>query len=112
MKIGNSLISARAETVATKPSFRSAFKRRRCLIAADGFYEWQKRDDGKQPFHIRLRSGEPFAFAGLWERWAKGAEPVESCTIITTDANEMTEDLHDRMPVILPKDTYDLWLDP
>lgn len=112
VKIGNRMINARADTVAAKPAFRAAFKRRRCLIPADGFYEWQKVDGGKQPFHIRLRSGEPFAFAGLWERWNKGPEPIESCTIITTEANETMQDLHDRMPVILPKDAYDHWLDP
>jgi len=111
-KIGNSLINARADTVATKPSFRSAFKRRRCLIPASGFYEWQKRDDGKQPFQIGLKSGQPFAFAGLWERWHKEGAPVESCTIITTDANDLMEPLHNRMPVILQPDAYDVWLDP
>lgn len=111
-KIGNSLINARADTVAAKPSFRAAFKRRRCLIVADGFYEWKKLDDGKQPYQIGLRNGKPFAFAGLWERWEKGAEPIESCAIITTEANDLMSPLHDRMPVILRPDDYDAWLDP
>jgi putative SOS response-associated peptidase YedK len=108
---GAPLINARADTVATKPAFRAAFKRRRCLIVADGFYEWQQQD-GKQPYLIRLRTGRPFAFAGLWERWEKGSEPVESCTIITTDANDLLGRLHDRMPVILPPENYDRWLMP
>jgi len=111
-KIGNSLINARADTIATKPSFRSAFKRRRCLIPASGFYEWQKRDDGKQPYQIAMRSGKPFAFAGLWEQWEKGDGPIESCAIITTEANDLMAPLHDRMPVILRPDDYDAWLDP
>jgi putative SOS response-associated peptidase YedK len=111
-KIGASLINARADTVATKPSFRSAFKRRRCLILADGFYEWRKGDKPKQPFHIRLSDGQAFAFAGLWEHW-KGEEPaIDSCTIITTDANDVVRPLHDRMPVILDPRDYARWLDP
>jgi putative SOS response-associated peptidase YedK len=89
MKIGNQLINARADTIAARPSFRAAYKSRRCLIPTDGFYEWQKTDDGKQPFHIRMKDKEPFAFAGLWEWWRpEEGEPVESCAIITTDANE------------------------
>jgi putative SOS response-associated peptidase YedK len=111
-KIGNSLINARADTVATKPSFRSAFRRRRCLLPASGFYEWQKRDDGKQPYQIGLKSGQPFAMAGLWEHWEGPDGPVESSSIITTDANELMEPLHNRMPVILRPDDYDAWLDP
>jgi putative SOS response-associated peptidase YedK len=111
MKIGNQLINARADTVATKPSFRSAFKSRRCLIPADGFYEWRKTEDGKQPFHIRMKDKEPFAFAGLWERWRpEEGEPVESCTIITTDANELMGPIHNRMPVILAPEDYATWL--
>jgi putative SOS response-associated peptidase YedK len=99
--------------VATKPSFRAAFKRRRCLIVADGFYEWKKLDaKHKQPHHITMGGGEPFAFAGLWERFEKGDDPVESCTIITTDANDKMAELHDRMPVILASDDYGQWLDP
>lgn len=103
VKIGYKLINARCDTVATKPSFRQAFKKRRCLVVADGFYEWQKLDArNKQPYYIRLKDERPFAFAGLWERWSKGGEPVESCTIVTTEPNELMEPLHDRMPVILP----------
>lgn len=113
LKIGNSLINARAETVAEKPAFRAAFKRRRCLVAADGYYEWKKLDSKtKQPYYIRRYDEQPFAFAGLWERWERGDEPIESCTIITTDANVLTREIHDRMPVILPPDKYDIWLDP
>ena len=109
--IGNRMINARAETVATKPSFRSAFKSRRCLIVADGFYEWQKRGAAKQPYLIGLDSGKPFAFAGLWEHWHREDQTIDSCTIITTSANELMEPLHDRMPVILPSSRYDQWLD-
>ena len=113
MKIGNQLINARADTVATKPSFRSAFKSRRCLIPADGFYEWQKTEDGKQPFHIRMKDKEPFAFAGLWEWWRpEEGEPVQSCAIITTDANELMAPIHNRMPVILAPEDYGTWLNP
>jgi len=111
MKIGNQLINARADTVATKPSFRSAFKARRCLIPADGFYEWQKTQDGKQPVYIRMKDKEPFAFAGLWEQWRpEEGEAVESCTIITTDANELMGPIHNRMPVILAPYDYATWL--
>ena len=112
--IGARMINARAETLAEKPSFRSAFKSRRCLIVADGFYEWQKQPKGpKQPFLIGLKDGEPFAFAGLWERWEKSPDdkPVESCTIVTTEANDLLKPIHDRMPVILAPDDYDAWLD-
>ena len=110
--IGNRMINARGETVATKPSFRSAFKSRRCLIVADGFYEWQKRGAAKQPYLTGLESGKPFAFAGLWEHWHHEDQTIESCTIITTTANELMEPLHDRMPVILPPSRYDHWIDP
>ena len=112
-KIGYSLINARAEGIAEKPSFREAFKRgRRCLIAADGFYEWEKRGATKQPWRITLADGGPFAFAGLWERWEKAPDgvPIESCTIITTAANQLLRPLHDRMPVILAHDDYAAWL--
>jgi putative SOS response-associated peptidase YedK len=109
--IGNKMINARAETVSEKPSFRSAFKKRRCLILADGFYEWQKTDDGKQPYHIKMQDDSPFAFAGLWEIW-KDDEEIRSCTIITTAANDLMSEIHHRMPVILPPDDYDMWLDP
>lgn len=113
-KIGNRLINARSESVAEKPAFRAAFKRRRCLIPADGFYEWKKLDaKTKQPYHITLPDGGPFAFAGLWEHWtAPDGGEVESCTIVTTEANEQMEELHDRMPVILSRENYDQWLNP
>jgi putative SOS response-associated peptidase YedK len=110
--IGDRLANARSETAATKPSFRSAFRSRRCLVVADGFYEWQKTNGRKQPYFVGLQSDRPFGLAGLWERWEKGGEPVESCTILTTDANELMQPIHERMPVILPPDQYDLWLDP
>lgn len=110
--IGAKLINARAETVAEKPSFRSAFKHRRCLVAADGFYEWQKQQNTKQPFYFRLRDRKPFAFAGLWEKWTSPThEEIISCTILTTAANELLQSIHDRMPVILDPKDYDLWLD-
>ena len=106
------MINARAETVATKPAFRSAFRLRRCLVPADGFYEWQKRDGGKQPYRIALQDGAPFAFAGLWERWGMpGNEIVESFTIIVTEANELVRPIHDRMPVILDAADYDEWIE-
>jgi len=112
--IGSRMINARAETVADKPAFRAALRRRRCLVPADGYYEWQKTGKSKQPYYIRLRDNLPFAMAGLWERWInpETGEPVETCTIITTDANELTRPIHDRMPVILNVADYDLWLDP
>jgi putative SOS response-associated peptidase YedK len=110
--IGNRMINARAESVASRPSFREALKYRRCLVPADGFYEWKKEGSRKQPVYIRRKDGQPFAFAGLWEEWERGGEVIESCTIITTEANDLMAEYHDRMPVILcPKD-YDLWLDP
>lgn len=108
-----SMINARADSVADKPAYRDAYKRRRCLIAADGFYEWRKIGNAKQPYFIRLRGGQPFAFAGLWELWeGEGGERVESCAIITCDANALVADIHDRMPVILPPRLYDAWMDP
>ena len=111
--IGTKLINARAETVSEKPSFRDAFKRRRCLIVADGYYEWKKQSGKKQPFYFQLEHHEPFAFAGLWERWnSPEGEPIETCTIITTEANELAATVHDRMPVILSASQYDRWLDP
>ena len=109
--IGNRMINARAETVATKPSYRSAFKSRRCLILADGFFEWRKTSNGKQPFYIHMEDGSPFAFAGLWESWKNGRE-IRSCTIITTDPNELVGEIHNRMPVILHSEDYEMWLDP
>jgi putative SOS response-associated peptidase YedK len=112
-KIGYSLINARSETAAEKPAFRSAFKRRRCLIPTDGFYEWKKFGKQKMPQHIRRRDGSPFAFAGLWEIWRSPAgEPLETCTILTTSANEVVAPFHDRMPVILPPEHFDAWLKP
>lgn len=117
-KTGYSMINARAESVATKPAFRDAFRRRRCLIPADGFYEWQLRPGSKlkQPWYFQLKDGEPFAFAGLWERWeprsGRAGEPVESCTILVTDANELVHPIHDRMPVILDPVGCETWLDP
>jgi len=111
--IGVKMINARSETVAEKPSFRSAFKRHRCLILADGFYEWCKQSGKKQPFYFQLQDGSPFAFAGLWERWqALEGDVLETCTILTTEANQLVAQVHDRMPVILPTDRYDQWLDP
>ena len=105
------MINARAETVAEKPAFRSAFKRRRCLVMADGFYEWQTQGKKKQPFYFKLKEGEVFGFAGLWEHWEKNGV-VESCTIITTNANNLMQPIHDRMPVILSRQNYEMWLDP
>jgi putative SOS response-associated peptidase YedK len=114
--IGNRLINARAETVVEKPSFRAAFKRRRGLILADGFYEWQRQADSKvkQPYYIFLKDHQPFAFAGLWEHWTdptSGGE-LETCVILTTTPNPLMEPIHDRMPVILSPEDYDRWLDP
>ena len=110
--IGNRMINARRETVAQKPSFRSALQRRRCLVLADGFYEWQKVGKGKRPMRIVLKSREPFAFAGLWETWRDPAgETVRSCTIITTAANDLLRPIHERMPVILPRELEEFWLD-
>lgn len=123
--VGSKMINARADGIAEKPSFRTAFKRRRCLVLADGYYEWQVIDDEgakssrpkKQPFYITMADERPFAFAGLWEYWEGSAEskvpgPLETCTIITTDANAQTSSIHHRMPVILPPEAYDEWLDP
>jgi len=112
--IGNRLINARGETLAEKPSFRDAFKRRRCLIPASGFYEWRKVDGGKQPYLLRLHGGTPFAFAGLWSAWRDNErdETLESCAIVTTSPNALAATLHDRMPVILPREHHARWLDP
>jgi putative SOS response-associated peptidase YedK len=106
------MINARSDTVATKPAFRKAFRQRRCLIVADGFYEWKKLNGRKQPYYIRFQDGRPFAFARLWERWNRGGAPIDSCTILTTNANEFVGSIHDRMPIILDPGDYDLWLDP
>jgi putative SOS response-associated peptidase YedK len=106
--IGNRMINACSETAAEKPSFRSAFRKRRCLVLADGFYEWGKVGGKKQPYLFRLREGEPFAFAGLWEHWEKGGEVIDSCAILTTDPNGLVKPLHDRMPVIPAPADFDL----
>ncbi|NJN87658.1 MAG: SOS response-associated peptidase [Leptolyngbyaceae cyanobacterium SL_7_1] len=116
-KMGARMINARAETLAEKPSFRQAFRRRRCLIPADGFYEWHRSGKAKQPYYFFLDAPAEtptlFAFAGLWEHWENGnGDVIESCTIITTEPNETLQAFHDRMPVILPPSTYDRWLDP
>jgi putative SOS response-associated peptidase YedK len=111
--IGNRMINARAETAAEKPSFRTALRRRRCLVVADGFYEWQKTGRTRQPMFIHMRDDRPFALAGLWESW-EGADhsSLESCTILTTAANDLIRPIHDRMPVILGAEDYAQWLDP
>jgi putative SOS response-associated peptidase YedK len=109
--IGSRLINARAETVAEKPSFRNAFKKRRCLIVADGFYEWKGEKGNKQPYYLTLPSGGPFAFAGLWEIWQGDDAAYHSCSIITTAATESVRSLHHRMPVILRPQSQDAWLD-
>ncbi len=112
-KVSYSTINAKAETEAEKPVFRSAFRKRRCLIPASGFYEWQQEGKQKQPMYIRLKDHHPFAFAGLWEHWEpKGRGAIESCTIVTTDANAFMLPIHNRMPVILASQDYDHWLDP
>ena len=107
-----SMINARAETVKSKPAYRNGFKHRRCLIPAEGFYEWKAGKGGKTPFLIRRQGGDPFAMAGLWERWHGGeGETIESCTIIVTDANDLVQEIHDRMPVILGPETLESFLD-
>jgi putative SOS response-associated peptidase YedK len=112
--VGNRMINARAETAAERPAFRDAMKRRRCLVPADGFYEWKAPTTGKrkQPHLIRMKDDRPFAFAGLWECWGHGADRVESFTILTTSPNELVAPIHDRMPVIVAPGDYDRWLDP
>jgi putative SOS response-associated peptidase YedK len=112
-RVGSRMINARAETVAQKPAYRTAFRRRRCLLLADGFYEWQRLDGKKLPYFIHLRDDRPFAFAGLWEHWqGPGEETLQSCALVTTEANELMRPIHDRMPVILPEGEYARWLDP
>lgn len=111
LSIGATTINARAETVSTTASFRDAFRSQRCLIPADGFYEWQRNGKTKQPYCFEVSDGQLFAFAGLWDRWIDPqGRAVESCTILTTAPNKMLSDLHDRMPVILPLEEYDAWL--
>ena len=110
--IGASTINARSETVTDKPAYRDAFTSHRCLIPADGFFEWRRNSREKQPFHFGMHDDSLFAFAGLWDRWIDSAgAAIESCSILTT-ANSVLASIHDRMPVILPKEKYDLWLDP
>lgn len=111
--IGNRLINARAESIAQKPAFKMAFKKQRCLVLADGFYEWEKGASNKTPFYVRLKTQAPFSFAGLWETWSsKEGNTIFSCTIITTEPNELLAAIHNRMPVILSKEDCRRWLDP
>jgi putative SOS response-associated peptidase YedK len=111
--IGSRLINARAETLSEKPSFRNAFKKRRCLIIADGFYESLKEGKKKTPIYFRLKSGRPFGFAGLYEMWTSPeGQPVNTCTIITTEPNDLIQPIHNRMPVIVSKENESLWIDP
>jgi putative SOS response-associated peptidase YedK len=112
LDIGFKAINARSEGIADKPMFRAAFKSRRCLVPTSGFYEWKKVGKAKQPHFIHPKTGELFAFAGLWETWDKGGEPVETFTIITTEASGAMRVLHERMPVILPPHHFEEWLDP
>ena len=114
ISIGNSLINARSETAAEKPSFRSAFKRRRCVIPSGGFYEWQRQDGKrKQPWYFRMADGSPVSIAGLWEHWqGSDGQIIESCSILTTSANELMAPIHDRMPVILSHEDHATWLNP
>ena len=112
-KVGYKMINARAESVADKPAFRAAFRQRRCLIPATGFFEWSHKNKTKQPYFIKLKDSNILAFAGLWEHWAgRDGEVIDSCTIITTGANETVGNIHDRMPVIIEPELYDRWLDP
>jgi putative SOS response-associated peptidase YedK len=110
--MGAKLINARCETLADKPAFRTSFKKRRCLVLADGFYEWKKNAGGKIPIYIRFKTGRPFAFAGLWDRWRGLEGEMESFCIITSEPNSLLEDIHDRMPVIVREEDYPCWLDP
>src|SRR5438093_9688886 len=106
-------INAKSETVDKLPTFRVAFRKRRCLIPADGFYEWKQEGGRKQPFYIRMKNGEPFAIAGLWEHWEdQDGQVIESCTLLTTEPNELLAQVHNRMPVILDPQDYGQWLDP
>ena len=111
-QIGHRTINARSETVDKTPAFRQAFRRRRCLVCADGFYEWRRTDGHKVPHYFQLKGGEPFAFAGLWENWQDphSGEWLRSCTILTTDANAVVKKVHDRLPVILPEAHHATWL--
>lgn len=110
--IGNRMINARAETLAAKPAFKRPFARQRCLVPADGFYEWKRTGGAKQPYYIRREDGGPMAFAGLWDRWrSDGDATVDSFTIVTTTPNDLVAPIHNRMPAILLPDGYDMWLD-
>jgi putative SOS response-associated peptidase YedK len=115
-KAGDRMINARAESLADKPAYQRAFQKHRCLVPADGFYEWQRRGARKQPMFIHRRDGEPMAFAGLWAAWREAEVPdgdwLRSCAIVTTNANDALAPLHDRMPVVLEEDDWDRWLDP
>lgn len=112
-KIGHRMINARAESLSEKPSFRTALKKRRCLVVADGFYEWKHAGKKKTPYYVRLKNHRPFGLAGLYDEWkSPEGEVIDSCTIITTDSNALIERIHDRMPVIVPKDMREMWLDP
>ena len=110
--VGNRMINARSETVARKPAFREPFRKRRCLVPADGFYEWRRVGRARDPYLLKMADGRPFAFASLWDEWRKSGTPLESCAILTTSANDLVARIHDRMPVILDPSAYDLWLDP
>lgn len=113
--VGVKMINARSETASEKPSFRSAFKHRRCLIVADGFFEWHTENGKKQPYYLSMKDGKPFAFAGLWETWRPvddNDQELRTCTILTCGPNTLLKPIHDRMPVILPPESYDTWLDP
>jgi putative SOS response-associated peptidase YedK len=113
LSVGNSMINARSETISEKPSFKAAFRTQRCLVIANGFYEWQKEKKKKIPVYISLKSGNPIGFAGLYNLWTSPeGEKIGTCTIITTESNEILSAIHDRMPVIVPRDKGDIWLDP
>jgi putative SOS response-associated peptidase YedK len=113
VSIGYKMINARSETVMEKPAFRNCFRTRRCLVPADGFYEWSKLQREKRPFHLGMADDSIFAFAGLWDSWkTPDGSPLESCTILTTTPNSLVADLHNRMPVILPREQYEAWLTP
>jgi len=111
--MGNRLINARAESVASRPAFRESFLQRRCLVPASGFYEWKKFGRAREPWLIRLKGGATFAFAGVWDRWSRGeGSAIESCSLITTSANPLVAPIHGRMPVLIDRAAYDAWLDP
>jgi putative SOS response-associated peptidase YedK len=111
-KIGYKMINARAETLDERPAYKHPFRKQRCLIPADGFYEWKRSGKTKQPYRFQIKGGEPFAFAGLWDQWKQGTDFLYTCTIITTRPNALVGEVHNRMPVILREDDYETWLDP